>query len=120
MLTRNLKRESTKAVRMHAFLLVGCLLPISASLANTVPPRADIPSMKVSYSALDLATDEGARNLYGRIAKAARAVCPDEGVRDLNTFAFARTCQAEAIARAVRDVRNPRLAALYSARTGHG
>jgi|SRR5450759_1002793 UrcA family protein len=120
MLTRDLKRESTRGARMHAFLLVGCLLPIGANLANAAPVSADVPSMKVSYSALDLATDEGARNLYGRIVKAARAVCPDADVRDLSAFAFARTCQAEAIARAVRDVPSPRLAALYSARTNHG
>ena len=69
---------------------------------------------------LNLATDVGAHELYSRIAMAARAVCPDANIRDLGAFSSSKMCQSEAIARAVQDVRNPRLAAGYSARTNRG
>jgi UrcA family protein len=89
-------------------------------MAQAVPAAADVPSITVQYSTWDLASDEGARNLYSRIATAARAVCPDSNSRDLSEYARSKDCRSEAIARAVHDVRSPRLAAVYSMRTNHG
>jgi UrcA family protein len=116
----NLKSESMWATGVRALVLVGCVLGVGSSMAHAAPATDDVPSVTVQYSAFDLASDEGARNLYRRIANAAQAVCPDANPHDLNGFVRSKSCQAEAIARAVRDVHSPRLAAVYSTRTNHG
>ena len=115
----NLKSESMRPARIRASLLVVCALAIGSSMANAAP-ALDVPSATVKYSDLNLTTDNGAHQLYKRISAAARVVCPDADLRDLSAFASSKTCQSEAIARAVRDVRSPRLAAVYGARTHHG
>jgi UrcA family protein len=120
MSTINLKSESMRPTRVRALVLVGCALAIGSTMAHASPATADAPSITVKYSDLNLATDAGAHELYSRIATAARSVCPDADIRDLGAFASSKTCQSEAIARAVQDVRNPRLAAVYSARTNRG
>jgi UrcA family protein len=113
------KGEFTRSTRVRALVLIGCALGIGSSMAHAA--RApDVPSKTVKYSDLNLATDEGALELYSRIATAARAVCPDPDLRDLRTFANSERCQSEAIARAVHDVHSPRLAAMYNTRTNHG
>jgi UrcA family protein len=112
--------QSTRQKRLGALVLVGCVLGIGSSMAQAAPATDDVPSVAVQYSTWDLASDEGARNLYSRIAAAARAVCPDSNSRDLNEYARIKSCRSEAIARAVHDVRSARLAAVYSARTSHG
>jgi UrcA family protein len=89
-------------------------------MAHAVTPAEDVPSVAIQYSAFELSSDEGARILYRRIASAAQEVCPQADSRDLNGFALSKACRSEAIARAVRDIHSPRLAALYSARTTHG
>ena len=117
----SLKSESLPRSRARALSLAGfALVCIGSGMAYGAPPTVDTPSIVVSYSALDLATDEGARNLYSRIAAAGRAVCPDASFRDLSAYARAKACQSEAVARAVHDVRSPRLAAVYNAHARHG
>lgn len=116
----NLMNEAKQSMRMRALAVVGCVLGIGSSVVHAAPATSSVPSIAVKYSDLDLATDAGAHALYSRIATAARAVCPDANIRDLSAFANNRECQSEAIARAVRDVRSPRLAAVYNARTNHG
>jgi UrcA family protein len=72
---------------------------------------ADVPKLEVSYTDLDIATEQGARALYRRISTAARQVCPQgEGsiIPKLNDIS--RTCIRDAIARAVHEVNSPRLA----------
>jgi UrcA family protein len=116
----NLKNQVMRQSRVRALVLVGCVLGIGTSMVQAAPAAADVPSVAVQYSTWDLASDEGARNLYSRIASAARTVCPDSNSRDLNEYARSKSCRSEAIARAVHDVRSPRLAAVYSTRTNHG
>ncbi|MGA2191309.1 MAG: UrcA family protein [Steroidobacteraceae bacterium] len=89
-------------------LVAGCLLstlsvPVNAA---SIDPA---PSLVVKYDAQSLATENGARTLYRRLAAAARQVCPEESGRDLSRLAAARQCQEESIARAVRQIHNPRL-----------
>jgi UrcA family protein len=114
------KDQSMRPTRVRALLLVGCVLGIGSSMAHAATATEDVPSVMVQYSALDLNSDEGARNLYRRITTAARAVCPEADQRDLGGFAQSKACRSEAIARAVRDIHSPRLAALNSARTTRG
>jgi len=83
--------------------------------ASAATPGADVPSAVVRYGDLNLSTEQGAKTLYRRIALVARQVCPDGESRDLESLNRARTCQREAIERAVHAVHNERLAAVYSA-----
>jgi UrcA family protein len=115
-----IKCQSLLPTRVRALVLVGCVLGIGSSLAHAATAAEDVPSVAVQYSPLDLTSDEGARILYRRIASAAQAVCPEADSRDLDGFARSKSCRSDAIARAVRDIHSPRLAALYSARTTHG
>lgn len=98
---------------LAASMLIG-----TASAASS----AAAPSVKVSYSDLNLASDSGTQVLYSRIVSAARDVCfaRDVDNRDLGALAAARSCVSTAIANAVSTIHNPRLAALSGARSAHG
>jgi UrcA family protein len=98
--------------------LAACLVVLgAANTAHAGIPAADVPSVTVRYGDLNLETAAGTQMLYARIAAAARQVCAvPSDVRDLAGLAAARTCEKEAIARAVREVNNPHLAAAYDAR----
>jgi UrcA family protein len=78
------------------------------------PAAAAAPQTTVSYSFGDLATDQGTRALYQRILSAARTVCPAYDSRDLEAAAYSWECQRQAVARAIRQIGDPRLAAVYS------
>jgi UrcA family protein len=116
----NLKSGSRRPARLRALVLVGCVLGIGSSMAHATPATEGVPSVAVKYSALDLATDDGAGRLFTRIATAAQAVCPDASPRNLSAYAHSKMCQSEVIARAVHDVRSARLAAVYSAHASRG
>ncbi|MDE2261564.1 MAG: UrcA family protein [Gammaproteobacteria bacterium] len=80
--------------------------PRSASAAQLYGTRT------VYYKLSDLATGQGTRALYRRIAKAAAMVCPpEESLRPFET-AMSRQCQRQAIARVVAKIGNARLAAI--------
>jgi UrcA family protein len=74
---------------------------------------ADSPrSVEIRYGDLDLSTEQGAVVLYRRITAGAQQVCPPEDLHNLSAHARSRACQTAAIARAVRAVDNPKLAAV--------
>jgi UrcA family protein len=83
---------------------------------------ADAPSVKVSYSDLNLTSDAGTQVLYSRIVSAARNVCfaRDVDNRDLGAVIASRSCVNTAIANAVSTIHSERLAALSSARSARG
>ncbi len=110
--TRQLLRAATA---LGATLIVG-----AAATAYASTPADAVPSVQVSYHDLNLDTDQGTVALYGRIVSAAYKVCQISDIRNLTEVAAASACREQAIARAVRDVNNPRLAAVYSARQHHG
>ena len=81
------------------------------------------PSVTVSYADLNLASDVDARVLLERIRHAAEQVCPAADRSDLqylHRLEERGRCIREAIARAVQQVGNPRLAAVYSAHANQG
>ena len=84
-----------------------------ASASATIPD-ADVPSVVVRYGDLNLASEQGARALYQRIAWAAKQVCPERESRDLESLSRSRTCQKDAIERAVQSVHSDSLAAIYA------
>jgi UrcA family protein len=83
-------------------------------------PSSDVPSVTVRYSDLDLTTTVGVNTLYRRIANAAYNVCPRPDMRDLQATGVADQCRAEAVARAVHDVNNPKLAMVHANRVSRG
>jgi UrcA family protein len=76
------------------------------------------PSVRVSYAGLDLTSDQGARMLYQRIASAAERVCAHSGTRDLGAYRASRVCERKAIAQAIEQVGNPKVAAILAETTG--
>lgn len=86
----------------------------SPAIASAAQPSTAAPQTIVYYSVRDLATDRGTHALYERIVSAARAVCPGYDSRDLAAFADSRQCQRQAIARAIHEIGNARLAAVSS------
>ena len=88
-----------------------------AAFASAQP---SVPSAAVAYRATELATDAGALDVYRRIAMAARKVCP--GDDSLNPFqaTAAVECQKAAIARAVAQIEQPRLAEIAAKRAKRG
>jgi UrcA family protein len=86
---------------------------LATGAAGAAPVTDDVPRLTLRYSSDALATDDGARNLYHRIVRAAQEVCPLTPGTHLVSAAVAE-CRAQSVARAVREINNPRLAALLS------
>lgn len=106
---------ATFITALGATLIIG-----AATSAFAAAPAAEAPSVSVSYQDLNLATEQGALALYGRIVAAAHKVCQVSEIRDLHQVAAASQCRSQAIERAVRDVGSERLAAVYTVRRDHG
>jgi UrcA family protein len=106
-------------VKRAAVASVAAVVAIFAATMASAE-TSESPSVTVRYGDLDLATARGAHMLYRRIAVAAEQVCPTAHTRDLALLARARSCQADAVSRAVREVNSPQLAAVYARREGHG
>ena len=111
---------STNAVAVSrpkvTLLMILCGIAGAASMgavsAATIEDGA--PQAVIQYDPATLSNDVGAVVLYRRIVKAAAQVCPIEDGRDLHRAALARTCREQAIARAVHQINNPRLAEVYA------
>jgi UrcA family protein len=99
--------------------LAACLV-VAPGLASAATPESAAPSVTVRYSDLNLGTEQGTEALYARLVSAARAVCGAPDIRDLGALVAAHACERQAVANAVRDVRSPRLSAIYSAHPRHG
>jgi UrcA family protein len=97
---------------------LGCAM--GAGTATAATADNDVPSLVIHYSSQSLATDDGVQHLYGRIVRAAREVCPDPSVRDLGTRERIQECRAQALAHAIQQIHNSRLAALYAASAKRG
>jgi UrcA family protein len=112
---------STAASKLTAFraslVVAGAFAAFAATTTSFATPFSnEVPSVRVRYDDLNLATSAGVDALYRRISNAARAVCPDEYSRDLVTVAASARCQANAVDQAVREVNNPHLALVHAAR----
>lgn len=94
--------------------LATAALLAAPTVASAAEPAAVAPATTVYYSFSELATDQGTRALYQRITRAARAVCPSYDALDLTAWSAARECQQQAVARAIGQVHNGRLAAVYA------
>lgn len=93
-----------------------------AALAGAPSAAAspDAPSITVRYSPQSLDTESGARVLYARLVQAAGEVCPQGSASPHWISEQVRECREHAVAQAVLQVNNPRLASVYatSAKSG--
>jgi UrcA family protein len=98
-----------------ALLLCG----FAGMTANAATP-ADATSVAVKYDPQSLSTESGVVELYQRIQYAANKVCPGGTVRDLAAQHQVQACRREAVARAIAQIDNSRLAALHAGHTKNG
>jgi len=98
-------------------VLASGLVGLGASVATAATSTDDAPAISVSYSDLNLATEEGTLALYKRIVSAARQVCPVNTAPSARLAAQAQHCVDDAVARAVKDVQSAKLAQLQATRT---
>jgi len=101
-----------------AILGAGLAGVLCAGAAGAATADSDLPTVVVHYSDLTLGTDSGVNQLYRRIVFAAKQVCPDES--DLRLQSRVQACRDQAVARAIEQIHNPRLAALYAAHAKNG
>jgi UrcA family protein len=100
-------------------VLCGVVGAAASGAVSAASAADDVPRQVVKYSPAALSTDAGVRSLYHRIVSAAAEVCPLPSGSRLVTTAVAE-CRAQSVARAVHQIDNPRLAALYAASSKSG
>lgn len=115
-------RSARAAARAKAgLLLLGSLAGVMAfGAAGAATPDGDLPTVVVKFSGQSLATPDGVSHLYRRIMSAAKQVCPDASLMDLDAVRRTEQCRNEAVARAIRQIDNPQLAALHASRSKNG
>jgi len=102
-------------------LLLGSLAGVlAAAAAGAAGAIGDVPAVSVKYSQESLATNGGVYDLYRRITIAAKQVCPDVSIRDLSALRQVAVCREQAVARAISQIDNPKLAALHASRSKNG
>jgi UrcA family protein len=110
-------RAAGSRAKFTALLLGGLAAVMAVGAANAA---GDVPSVSVKYSQESLSTNDGVNNLYRRITMAAKEVCPDASIGDLSALHRVAQCREEAVARAIRQIDNPRLAALHASHSKNG
>jgi UrcA family protein len=99
-----------------ALLALGGLAGVmAAGFSNAAD--SNVPRLVVQYSQSSLATAAGVSDLYRRIVRAAKFVCPEMPNRDLEAQSLVEKCRNEAVARAIGQIDNSQLAALYASHT---
>lgn len=78
----------------------------------------DVLQKNVRYGDLNVSSAEGAATLYSRIRGAAKDVCRPLNGDDLRAKHAFESCINKAIARAVNQVGEPALAAVFNAKNG--
>jgi UrcA family protein len=116
----SMKQVAVSRPKITLLMVLCGVVGAAASGAVSAASVADeAPRQVVKYSAATLNSDAGARSLYHRIVKAAEEVCPITPGTRFVTTAVAE-CRAESVARAVHQIDNPRLAALYAESSKRG
>ena len=116
----SMKQAAVSRPKITLLMVLCGLVGATASGAISAASVADdVPRQVVRYSPDTLNTDTGVRSLYHRIVKAAEQVCPVTPGRHFITAAIAE-CRAQAVARAVQQIDNPRLAELHAANSRSG
>ena len=88
--------------------------------AGAAPANDQVPKIVVRYSEQSLASEAGVNELYRRIVQASKQVCADDSVRDLASRQLAQECRQAAVARAIQQIHNSQLAAVYASHSKNG
>lgn len=91
----------------------------SVGSVNAAEVDADAPTATVKFDPELLNTEAGARTVYHRIVRAAERVCPDPLTGTRLVSASTQECRNQAVAKAVSQIHNTRLAGIYSATMKH-
>ena len=94
--------------------LATAALLASPTIATAAEPTAAAPQVTLYYSLRDLTSERGTRALYARIVTAAQSVCPGWDSLDLDAVTASRQCQRQAVARAVGQIGDARLASVQA------
>ncbi len=97
-------------------LMVLCgIVGTAAAGAVSAATFDDVPKLVIRYRADSLSTDRGVWVLYRRLRLAAEDVCPAPFTGSHLVSESIQQCRDHALAQAVNQIDNPRLAALYAA-----
>ena len=113
-------RAAGSRARVALLMLGGLVGVIGFGAASAATSESEATAIVVKYSELSLATDAGVNELYRRILYAAKMACPITSIRDLRSVRLADQCREQAVARAIRQIDNSRLAALYASNARRG
>ena len=110
------------ALTAVASLVGGAAFTIGATRAEAAIDNS-LPHVTVHYGDLNLNNNQGAKELYFRVHRAAKVVCGDEEWDPLyiEMWRADQQCEQTALKRAVAQVNSPKLTAIYDQhlRGGH-
>jgi UrcA family protein len=109
----SLRRVSERVTSAAAAIAMTALLAIASDARAESIQIA--PSVAVAYSAVDLASDKGAADLYRKLKRAAREVCNAYSGKTLDRQVVAQECFDKSLENAVYEVNAQRLTALHEA-----
>jgi len=103
-----------------AMIVCGILGAAFIGAASAAAVDDDAMHITIRYNPQSLDTESGARALYSRLIQAAAEVCPPSSDSPHWMTRQVRECREQALARAVFQVNNPKLAAIYAANSRSG
>jgi UrcA family protein len=101
-------------------ILCGAVSAAAAGAVSAATVADEVPRLIVRYQPDSLESEAGARSLYHRLVRAAEEVCPAGLVDHPFLSSGVRHCREQAVARAVQEIGNTRLAAVHAASTRSG
>jgi UrcA family protein len=105
--------------KRHALVAIATLAAMATANLATATPATDEPrSAVVRYGDLDLSRPADARRLYGRIKRAARAVCDNHPLVDFKRLDEYEKCLGQAVSEAVEKVQSEQVTATHRAHNG--
>jgi UrcA family protein len=115
----NIFKESFMTSLASKLLLIGGFA-VAAAGAAVAAPDNDVYSVVIRFPTASLATESGVQTLYRRIEMAAEKVCVIEPAGSRLPNEAVIKCRKEAVAAAVEQIHNQRLAALHAASNRSG
>jgi UrcA family protein len=112
-----IKTRFQSAASVIAMVTIACAV-ISGSAAATEPGNG--LTRAVAYGDLNLASEQGAKALYGRLRFAAQQVCASLENPDLSQQKVRQNCVDSALESAVSKINNPLVSALQDQRVNRG
>lgn len=107
-----MNRQPTFAALIAMGVITAAASLASPTVAAAAEPSADGLQTRIYYDRRDLSSERGIHSLYQRIVSAAEEVCPGSDSKYADAVAASKECERHAIARAITQIGNERLAAL--------